>query len=140
MVLYGSIGWWYWLATTALLAAGLAGSTWAVPAALALCVVQALHFRVSEGSAAAFPVQVRIAYLALLLAGWWEPLRVIHWVQLVGTTAIVLTGYCFLARVLSLLPWNRTQRLSLSLVRETLLAAPRPGNVRQGLWPVKCRG
>ena len=40
------------------------------------------------GSARSFPVQVRLAYLTLLLAGAWEPLAILHWIQLVGTTAM----------------------------------------------------
>ncbi len=140
MSLYGSISWWYWLVTAALLAAALAGLPGAMAVVLLLCIAQALHFGVVEGSLSAFPVQVRLAYLALLVAGLWEPLRVVHWIQFVGTTALVLTSYCFTARALSLLPWNRTQPLSLSLVRETFLAPPRPGSVRQGLPAAGCRG
>jgi hypothetical protein len=136
MFLARSISWWYWLATVALLAAALAGLPGALPAVLALGVVQALHFWALEGSLGAFPVQVRLAFLALLLAGLWEPLCVLHWIQLAGTTVFVLTGYCLLARMLSLLPWNRAQPLSLALARETFLAPPTCGNVRQGLPPI----
>jgi len=76
-----------------------------------------------EGELAAFPVQVRAAYLALLVAGLYPPLGFIHWVQLVGTWAMVLVGYCPLARALSLLPWNRSQPLSAALVRRTFVSA-----------------
>ena len=133
---YRTTSWWYWLGTAALLAASLGRLPGALSAVLILCVAQTLHFRLSEGSIAAFPVQVRLAYLALLLAGLWEPLRAIHWIQFVGTMALVLTGYCLTARALSLMPWNREQPLSLALVRETFLALPKRGNVRQGLPPV----
>ena len=82
---------------------------------------------------AAFPVQVRVAYLGLLVAAQWQPLYWIYWVQLVGTTAMVMFDYCFLARCLSLLPWNRTEPLSFHLVLRTFFSAPVPGNILQGL-------
>src|SRR5262249_42039879 len=66
MLNYRSAGWRYWLGTAALLAAALAGIPGALPAVLVLCIVQAMHFRLTEGSIVAFPVQVRLAYLALL--------------------------------------------------------------------------
>ena len=135
MFLYRSMSWWYWLATVALLGAALAGVPIAMAAAVGLCAVQAVHYGVQEGSLSAFPVQVRLAFLALLLAGLWEPLRLLHWVQFVGTSAFVLFGYCLLARLLSLLPWNRTERLTPVLVRRTLLSAPSQGSVLQGLPP-----
>jgi hypothetical protein len=138
MILERSTSWGYWVGTAVLLAAALAGIPGALPAVLVLCGIQVLHFRVSEGSFRAFPVQVRLGYLALLLAGLWEPLRFLHWIQLAGTTAFVVTGYCLLARVLSLLPWNRSEPLSPAMVRETFLAPPVRGNVRQGLSPAGC--
>jgi hypothetical protein len=67
-------------------------------------------------------VQVRVAYLAMLLAGLREPLQWIHWLQLAGTTARVGAGYCFMARTLSLAPWNRWQPLTRELVRRTYLS------------------
>lgn len=140
MIRYRSLSWWYWLGTAALLAAALAGLQGALLAVLILCAAQVMGFWVSEGSMIAFPVQVRLAFLALLLAGLWEPLRVVHWIQLAGTTAFLLSGYCLLARAVSLLPWNRQQPLSLALARQTFLAPPAPGNVRQGLPAAGCRG
>lgn len=128
-----TIGWWYWLAIVVPLGAWLAGYRWALAAVVAVCVVQVIHFRILEGSANAFPVQVRLAFLGMLLAGLWEPLRALHWVQLVGTTAFLLFGYCLLARLLSLLSWNRSEPCSVALVRRTLFSRPQCGNVLQGL-------
>lgn len=48
-----------------------------------------------------------------------SPIQWIHWVQLVGTSARVLIGYCFLARPLSLAPWKRWQPLTWTLLRRT---------------------
>jgi hypothetical protein len=133
MFLARDLSWWYWAATDLLLLAGLAGAEAAFPAAIALGAVQTVHFRVREGRASAFPVQVRIAYLGLLLLALWPPLRFIYWIQLAGTTAMVLFDYCPLARLLSLMPWNRSERLSLGLIRRTVASPPVRGNVLQGL-------
>ena len=46
---------------------------------------------------------------------------------------MVLFGYCLLARVLSLFPWNRTEPFSMQLVLSTFFSAPVPGNILQGL-------
>jgi hypothetical protein len=128
------IKWWYWLATALLLAAYLlVGRDAAIFAAIALTVVQLVHFAAREGDLAAFPLQVRAAYLALLAAGLYPPLFFIHWIQLFGTWAMVLVGYCPLARMLSLLPWNRRQPLSAALVRRTFLSPPVRGSITEAM-------
>jgi len=42
----------------------------------------------------------------------------------VGTFALVLFGYCLMARILSLLPGNRTEPVSLDLILRTFLTPP----------------
>jgi hypothetical protein len=133
---YHTAGWWYWLATASLLTAGLAGHSPAFLLAIALTVVQLVHFIVREKSATAFPVQVRFFYLLLLLVALPEPLNVVYWLPAVGTWARVLSGYCTMARCVSLLPWNRSERFSLDLLRRTFLSRPVPGNIMQGLPPL----
>jgi hypothetical protein len=113
------LGWWYWLMTVVLLGAGLSGWLHGIYWAMALCVVQIIHVRSLTRDLTAYPVQVRVTYLAMLLVGLWGPFQWIHWMQLVGTSARVLIGYCFLARTLSLAPWNRWQPLTLALLRRT---------------------
>jgi hypothetical protein len=118
------IGWWYWLVTVLLLALEEAGWRPGLYLAMALCVVQAVHFAKRESNVTALTVQVRVAYLGLLLAGLWEPLHAIHWIQLIGTSARVLADYCFLSRSLSLLPWNRLEPLSWGLLHRTFFLVP----------------
>lgn len=115
------IGWRYWVATLGLLAVGLFGWPAGLYAAILFCAFQVGHFAWREKSLTAFPVQVRVAYLGLLLLGLCEPLSWIHWLQLIWTTARVTVGYCLLARTLSLLPWNRSETLSRDLLRRTYL-------------------
>ena len=127
---FNDIRWWYWLATATLLSAYLgADFSAAIFAAIALTAVQLVHFAAREGGLTAFPIQVRGAYLGLLAAGLYPPLVFIHWIQLIGTWAMVLVGYCLLARALSLLPWNRRQPLSAALVRRTFLSPPVRGSI-----------
>lgn len=133
MILYREISWWYWAVTSVLLIAGLAGRFEAFQLAAGLSAFQIFHFRRREGSYAAFPVQVRIAYTAVLLLAMWGPLNWLFWVPAIGTPAQVLFGYCALARLLSLLPWNRRQPLSWQLALRTFVARPVKGNILQGL-------
>jgi hypothetical protein len=127
------VEWWYWLATVVPLSAGLAGYPAALAVAIGLTAIQIFHFAVRSGGVATFPVQVRAAYLALLLLGLWPPLSILHWVQFVGTWAMVLADYCFLARCLSLLPWNRRAPLTARHVASTFFSRPVKGNILQGL-------
>ena len=127
------ISWWYWLATTVLIASGLMGYGMAFYAAIILTLTQLTHFAAREKSITSFPIQVRLAYLGLLLLGQWTPFFFIYWVQLAGGTAMITFGYCPLARILSLLPCNRHHPLTFSLLRRTFCSAPIRGNVLQGL-------
>lgn len=137
MIHYRALSWWYWLVTACLLSAGLAG----YPAAFALATLftafQAVHFAVREKSAKAFPVQVRLGYLVLMLALYPEPLRLLYWAPALGTWAQLIFGYCMMARMVSLLPWNRKERLSVDLLRRTFFTPPVAGNILHGLPPPK---
>lgn len=133
MIQYREISWWYWAVTSVLLIAGLAGWGAAFGLAAGLSAVQIFHFRWREGRFAAFPVQVRIAYTAILLLALWEPMRWLFWIPAIGTPAQVLFGYCTLARCLSLMPWNRVEPLTWRLVWRTFLSPPTKGSILQGL-------
>jgi len=125
------IGWWYWLATVGLLAATLAGWTEGIYCTMALTAWQYLHFARRDRSLVSFTAQIRFAYLGLLVLGLWGPFHFIHYLQLVGTTALVLAGYCLLARTLLLMPWNRRARFTLSLARRAFLTPPVRGSILQ---------
>ena len=125
------IGWWYWLATVGLLAATLSGWTEGIYCTMALTAWQYLHFARRDRSPLSFTAQARLVYLGLLVLGQWEPFHFIHYAQLIGTSATVLAGYCFLARTLSLVPWNRRVPFTLSLVRHAYLTPPVRGSILQ---------
>lgn len=121
--------WWYWLVTAGLLAASLVAWPAGLAVTAAFVAFQAVHYAVREGAVRAFPAQTRIAYLALLAAGTWPPLAFVHWLQLAGTAVSVAFDYCTLARIVSLMPWNRTGPLTLRLAWRTFASPPVKGSV-----------
>lgn len=127
------VSWLYWAVTDVLLIAAVLGWEPGFATAIGLNAVQAIHFMLRERGLTAFPVQVRVSYLGLLLAGQWEPLYFVYFIQIAGTTAMVLFDYCPLARFLSLMPWNRREPFSLALLRRTVFSPPVRGNILQGL-------
>jgi hypothetical protein len=122
-----SLVWWYWLLTGIALGARLAGWTAGLGVAMALTAVQAIHLTLRARRVTAFPVQVRVAYMGLLVLGSWAPL--VHWAQLCGTACLLVFDYCPLARMLSLLPWNRRGPLTLARLRSTFLTPPVQGSI-----------
>lgn len=127
--LYRESAWLYWLATLVPLALSLSFYPPAIYGAMLIVAVQAAHYSIRQGSFTTLRVQVRVGYLVLLLLGTWPPLFWLHWLQLVGTSAFLLFGYCPLARILSLAPWNRAWPLAASLVWRTFFSAPVAGNI-----------
>jgi len=131
--------WLHWAATIPLLVAHLiAGQSWALPLAACLCIAATLYFYTITRHWKPYPVQVRLAYLLLLLIGTIPWLGGVHWIQLLGTTGMVSVGYCPLIRLLSLVPHNRRgirltrQRVFQAIVRDPcsggLIQFPDPGN------------
>lgn len=130
-----SLSWWYWLITVCLLTAGLTGWSNGFLLAIALTTVQLAHFFLRTRNVSDFPVQVRIGYLLLLLLAYPAPMQWIYWIPTIGTWAQVIFGYCTMARLVSLMPWNRREAFTWSLVNRTFLSRPVRGNILQGLPP-----
>ena len=133
MRFFNNLVWWYWAATTILLVGVVAGNTQSLQAVIVLNAIQVIHFILREKSLLAFPVQVRITYFGLLFLAQAPFMFWIFWWQLIGTSAMVLYEYCFLARCLSLIPWNKKEDYSLGLIKRTFLSGPVKGNILQGL-------
>jgi len=127
------IVWYYWSTTTLLLLGVVSGIEYSYHAVVALNVVQVIHFAIREKSVTAFPVQVRTTYLGLLILQLAPYMVWILWWQLIGTAAMVFFRYCFLARLMSLMPWVKSEDYSLELFKRTFLSAPITGNILQGL-------
>jgi hypothetical protein len=131
-----SLKWWYWLAAALALSAAIVGWPRGLPLAFAMVGGQAALFLLREGRPSAFSVQVPMALIALLAIGLWGPLGFIHWMQLAGTWVRLVFDYCPLARIMSLMPWNLREPLSLRLVKRTFLARPVTGSIL-GKIPVR---
>jgi hypothetical protein len=131
MLDFQSIGWWCWLMSAGLLTASVCGWTRGLLLAIGLTLFQLLYFTALTGSVRSFQVQVRSAYLLLLLVAVPQESRFLCWIPTIGTWIMVLFGYCALARTVSLAPWNRAAPMSLSLLRQTFLSAPVRGSFMQ---------
>lgn len=121
--------WHYWLLTDVLLLGAILGCSWSLGLLALLTVVHCLHFLARERSLLAFPMQVRLVYAGLLALGVAGPLAFIHWIQLAGTTAMVVAGYCPLARILALMPWNRGAPLDRTRLVRILFGPPVQGSI-----------
>jgi len=125
--------WWLWLLTALALGAHLGGWRAGLPLALALTTLQGVCFIARVGPLDAFPVEVRVAYAALLFVGSWPPLVAVHWMQLAGTTVLIVFDYCPLARLLSLLPHNRRGPLTIARLWATFFSRPVHGSILAAL-------
>lgn len=123
------VSWWHWLLTVPLLAYNLAGHRWAMAAAMGLCALVGGYFWFKLRQIKPYPVQVRIAYLVWSAIGLLPGMQWMLWVQLCGTTAMVAIGYCPLIRLLSLLPPNRKEPLTASLVWRAFVKEPCAGGL-----------
>ena len=136
MIEYKELSWWYWLITACLLTAGLAGYQQGFWLAIGFTLFQLIHFAVTGRNIRSFPVQVRFWYLVFLLISLPGPMQILFWLPTIGTWAQIITGYCMMARLVSLLPWNRHEPLSANFLKRTFLSRPVRGNILQGLPPL----
>jgi len=136
MIDYKDFNWWYWLALACVLTIGISGYPAGFMLTIIISSVHLIHFMFSEKSITSFPVQVRFWYLAYAVVSYPEDLQVLYWLPVVGTWARAVFGYCFLARTLSLLPWNRREPFSSALVIRAYFTRPVRGSILQGLSPL----
>jgi hypothetical protein len=116
--------WWAWMLTTVLLIAGLCGYASALAGATVVTATHGLIVLARDRSPLAYSVQLRTAYGLLLLVCYLPHTRWLYWLIIAGTLALNVFGYCFLTRVLSLLPWNSHEAYTLDRLRRTFLSAP----------------
>lgn len=132
--------WWVWAITAALLWVGLFAWPEAFYAVIGLTVAQTLVVMVRKQSGVGFAVQLRIAFLALLLVCLIPQIRWLYWLPAVGLVALVVFGYCLLALMLSLLPWNRSEPITLGLLGRTFFSRPDLGRVPEAQAGASCPG
>jgi hypothetical protein len=128
-----SLAWWLWAILAGLLVWGLTGDPLAREAAIALALLQAAGSLSVHRNVTHFPTQLRIAYALWMAASFVQPLSIMYWILAVGTTARVLTGYCAMARLLLLLPWNRSVSLTWRRMATIAFHPPVEGSVVTGL-------
>lgn len=133
MIDYKQLNWWYWLVIACLLSVGVSGYKIGFILAIGVSLFHLAHFLISEQRVTAFTVQVRFWYLMILLVSYPEPMQIIYWLPALGTWARVIFGYCLLARILSLMPWNRHEPFSARLVMKTFFSRPVCGSIMHGL-------
>ena len=118
----------YWLLTVIFLGVGLFIWPKAILIAIAINLIHSIHFVLRKRGITSFPMQVRLGYLGLLILGLVQLFSWIHWVQLIGGIIMLTTGYCPMARMLSLFPWNRNKAMSWNLLQTILLTPPVTGS------------
>ncbi len=89
----------------------------------ALQILLLFIFRIS-----AFPVQVRLAYFAWVAIGTYVPfMEILMYITILGLASNLFLGYCPLARMLYLLPWNTEEPFSVDLLKRVFLSPPVAG-------------
>jgi len=123
--------WVLWFVTWLGLIAGLFDRTYFeyvvfFSAAHAILFLILTNFRVM-----AFPVQLRISYLVWVAVGTYVPyLVILMYITTIGLASNLFLNYCPLARMMYLLPWNREEPLTYSLIERVILTPPVSGQFK----------
>jgi hypothetical protein len=112
---------------------GFLGFPAAFVAAILLSVFQSMVILGLRRSFKPYPVQIRLAYTLFMIVSLVPGLRWFYWALGLGAMALVIFGYCIMARFLSLMPWNRTRPFTMRLLVRTFLSAPVMGRADHGL-------
>lgn len=140
MLLPKELSWWLWTIITALLFSGLAGRSEAFVGVIILSAIQTAYYYWKLQSWSHSAIQVRLAYALLMLVCFVPFMRWLYWLPAVGTLALVTVGYCFLARTLSVMPWNRAEPLNFDLLRRAFLTLPVAGRIHESVTDTGCPG
>lgn len=132
MLEYKKDSWWFWLITTIFLSFGVLGAPVFFKLAIFLTIVQTIYFSLKLQSVTSFPIQVRVCYLGLLVISQPQIFQWLYWVPTIGTWAQVLVGYCLMARIVSMFPWNREEKFSFQLFKKTIFSRPVQGSIKEG--------
>ena len=124
--------WGIWFATWIGLLAGLLVNRVFYEYVVVFSALHAFVFWVLFGfSVKPFPMQLRVAYVAWVTAGTYVPaLTFFLYITMIGLATNLFLGYCPMARILYLLPWNREQSFSWRLVKQVFSTPPVPGKFR----------
>ena len=123
-----------WAVTEVLLIAGFfTRGAW--HGVIAFSALHALAFWLLVGRRVwVFPAQLRVAFTLWVTAGTLVPgMAWMMVIPTIGGAANLAFGYCPLARMLYLLPWNRDHGFFPSLPWRVMVARPMPGRFRVAL-------
>jgi hypothetical protein len=123
--------WSYWFITVVSVAIAMFIMPSAIYLAIGITAIHTLHFQLKQPGITAFPIQVRISYIGLLSLGLIPEFSWIYWILLIGGSVKLITSYCPLARLVSLMPWNRTQSMSWRLLKRVILTPTISGSAIQ---------
>jgi len=118
-----------WLVINLLLMAHVVGYNYVIFIAAFLLFLQSLFLYIKGLRWHDLKFQVRVVYSLLLIIDIVLPWHVIHSAQIIGTTALLLFDYCFLARTMLLMPWNRNKGLSWAMLCKVYFSPPVAGEV-----------
>jgi hypothetical protein len=130
---YTEVNWWIWAVVAGCLLWGLTGELLARHLAMAISATFAVIYLSRHGNVRHFPTQVRVAYALWMAASFVPELTFMYWIQTAGTTALITLGYCPLARLLLIFPWNRTVPLTWRRLFIIAFHPPVAGSVLTGL-------
>ncbi len=123
-----SLIWSSWFVTWLLLVAGLFDRDYFEYVVVFSALHAVLFFVLNGFDVKPFPVQVRIGYVIWVAVGTYVPyMTVLMYITLVGLTTNLFLGYCPLARMMYLMPWNRDESFSLDLLGRVFFSAPVAG-------------
>ena len=128
---YKKESWWFWLVTVIFLSLGVLSAPVFYKCAIFITIFQIVYFCSKLQVLTSFPIQVRVCYLCLLFIAQPEGLQWLYWIPTIGTWAQVLFGYCLMARIVSMLPWNREEKLSILHFKNTIFSRPVSGSIQQ---------
>ena len=140
MLLPKELSWWIWTLIALFLFVGLAGFPAGFAAAILLSAIQTAYYFHKIRSWSHYGVQNRLAYTLLMLVSFAPSIRWFYWLPAIGTVALVTVGYCLMSRTLSVLPWNRTEPLSLDFLRRAFLTPPVAGRIHEPITDTGCPG
>jgi hypothetical protein len=126
-----NIPWWYLAFTELSLLAGLLSDPGWFYAAIALCIIQAIHFGIEDKNFLSLSCQVRYVMLGMFLLGL--QFHWVYWIPAIGLAVRLTLNYCLLARLMTLLPWNRKEHFSWNLFKRTIFSRPTKGPILKAI-------
>ncbi|WP_299664915.1 hypothetical protein [uncultured Ruegeria sp.] len=113
---FRSLNWWSWAAILSMLFVALSGHKIGLYAAMVVALAQAAVGFIYVRRIAHFPNQVRLAFVFWMILSMIPLFSFLQWSLSAGLILAVIFGYCPIARMLLLFPWNRIKPLSPELL------------------------